>query len=205
MLLSRHELPILVVNLVYISAFTAVALRRTNHEFVLYAGVIIAACVLIVGGQRRLRFDRTILWGLTFWGLAHMAGGNLAVGDGILYEVLLIPISEGLYILRYDQVVHTFGFGVTTLVCHHLLRPYLRHPVERWGTLAVLIVLMGSGVGAMNEIIEFFAVLTVPETGVGGYENTLLDLCFNLLGGILAVTWIMLRREALPRATQPVF
>ena len=87
-----------------------------------------------------------------------------------------------------------FGFGVTTLVCHHLLRPYLRERIEQWGTLAVLVVLMGSGVGALNEIIEFIAVLTVPETGVGGYENTALDLCFNLLGGILAVSLITLRR-----------
>ena len=30
----------------------------------------------------------------------------------------------------------------------------------------------------------------MPETGVGGYHNTMLDLCFNLLGGILAVTWL---------------
>jgi len=34
------------------------------------------------------------------------------------------------------------------------------------------------------------AVQIVPETGVGGYENTMLDIVFNLLGGILAVTWL---------------
>ena len=48
--------------------------------------------------------------------------------------------------------------------------------------------------GPDNEIIEFIAVLTVPETGVGGYENTMLDLVFNLIGGILAVFWLGWRR-----------
>jgi len=47
----------------------------------------------------------------------------------------------------------------------------------------VLVVLMGSGIGAVNEIIEFIAVKSVPETNVGGYDNTLWDLIFNLFGG----------------------
>ena len=43
-------------------------------------------------------------------------------------------------------------------------------------------------------MIEFLAVQTFPETGVGGYENTMLDIVFNTLGGILAVTWLTRRR-----------
>ena len=119
-----------------------------------------------------------------------MAGGNLQVHGDVLYALQLIPV-----VLRYDQLVHTFGFGTVTLVCHHLLRPYLRTDVERWWPLAILIVLMGSGVGALNEIIEFVAVKTVPETNVGGYVNTLWDLVFNLLGGLIAVSYLTLRRS----------
>jgi hypothetical protein len=67
--------------------------------------------------------------------------------------------------------------------------------------LSILIVLMGSGLGAINEIIEFIAVKTLPETNVGGYDNTLWDLIFNLIGGLLAVGWLTLRRQrrAAPR------
>jgi hypothetical protein len=36
----------------------------------------------------------------------------------------------------------------------------------------------------------------VPETGVGGYENTLWDLVFNLLGALAAVVVIGLRSPA---------
>ena len=77
-----------------------------------------------------------------------------------------------------------------TLLCHHMLRRYLRDNIDRRGTLIFLVVLMGSGLGAVNEMIEFLAVLTFPETGVGGYENTMLDIVFNLFGGVLAVTWL---------------
>ena len=194
MLLTKREWPILIVNLLYVPIFAVMAMRRANYEFILYVGVIMVAGAWILLKQRKVRFGQTILWGLTIWGLAHMIGGNVRAGGGAVYGMILVPILPGHQILRYDQVVHTFGFGVTTLLCYHLLQPYLRPEIVRWRTLALLIVLMGSGAGALNEIIEFIAVLTVPETGVGGYENTMLDLVFNLIGGVLAVFWLSWRR-----------
>jgi hypothetical protein len=190
MLLTRRETPVLIANLVYVPAFTVIALRNLNFEFVLYVGVILIIAAWVVWKQRSVRFDLPILWGLTIWGLLHMAGGNIRVGDDVLYGLQLIPV-----VLRYDQLVHAFGFGTATLVCHHLLKPYLRDGLDRWRTLSILIVLMGSGLGAINEIIEFIAVKTLPETNVGGYDNTLWDLIFNLIGGLLAVAWLTVRRR----------
>ena len=190
MLLTRRETPVLIVNLVYVPAFTVIALRNLNFEFVLYVGVILIVGAWVVWKQRSVRFDLPILWGLTIWGLLHMAGGNVRVGDDVLYGLQLVPV-----VLRYDQLVHAFGFGTATLVCHHLLKPYLRDGLDRWRTLSILIVLMGSGLGAMNEIIEFIAVKTLPDTHVGGYDNTLWDLIFNLIGGLLAVAWLTVRRR----------
>lgn len=189
-MVEKNERPIVAVNLIYITGLGAVALRRENYEFVLYAGVIIAFFILLLVKQRTVRFDRTILWGLTLWGLAHLAGGIVRVGDGVLYDVQLIAV-----VLRYDQAVHFFGFGTATLVCHHLLRPYLRTGIARWGTLSILIVLMGCGLGAVNEVVEFVAVVLIPETGVGGYENTLWDLVFNLLGASAAAFYLAIRRS----------
>lgn len=197
-MLSRRELPILLVNLIYIPFFTIVALQRGNIEFLMYVVVILVVGGLILWKQHKVKFNKSILWGLTIWGFLHMAGGNVRVGDGILYEVILLPLvdrvvgdGERLVIFRYDQLVHLLGFGIATLVAHHLLRPYLRERIEHGGTLLFLVVLMGSGFGALNELIEFTAVLIVPETGVGGYYNTLLDLCFNLVGGVLAVIYLI--------------
>ena len=87
-----------------------------------------------------------------------------------------------------------FGFGVMTLAGYHVLRPYLRDGIQRGAGLWLLVVMMGSGFGALNEVIEFVAVLTVPETGVGGYENTALDLVFNLIGGLMAAGWLAVRQ-----------
>ena len=203
MLLTRREIPVLIVNLLYVPAFTIIALRELNFEFLLYVAVVILVGALVVWKQRIVRFDRTILWGLTIWGVLHMTGGNIQVGDGVLYGLQLIPV-----VLRYDQFVHAFGFGTATLVCHHLLKPYLREGIDRWRTLSVLIVLMGCGLGAINEIIEFIAVKTIEDTNVGGYDNTLWDLIFNLIGGVFAVGWLTVRkrrrrRKGAPPSAQP--
>ena len=206
MLLTKREWPVLIVNLLYVSIFTVVGLLHLDFEFLLYSGVVLGVLLLILWKQRRVEFDLPILWGLTVWGLLHLAGGNLPIKDGVLYDVELLRLIPAYDILRYDQVVHTFGFAVATLVCHHLLRPYLKADIARWWTLAFLVVLMGSGVGALNEIVEFVVVVLVPETGVGGYENTALDLVFNLIGGILAVAWLTWRhwrQDDMPSPAKP--
>lgn len=198
MLLTRRELPVLIVNLIYVPAFALIALRDLNFEFLLYIGVVLVVGALVVWKQPKVKFDLMILWGLTIWGLLHMAGGNVQVGDDVLYGLQLIPV-----VLRYDQFVHAFGFGTATLVCHHLLKPYLREDIDRWRTLSVLIVLMGCGLGAINEIVEFLAVKTMKDTHVGGYDNTLWDLIFNLIGGVLAVGWLTVRKQRRRRRVAP--
>ena len=190
MLLSRKEIPILLVNVAYMSVFTVVALRNLNFEFLLYVGVVLVIAGWILCKQRTVLFPRPILWGLTVWGLMHMVGGNIRLDGAMIYSLQLIP-----KVLRFDQLVHAFGFGVATLVCHHLLTPYLKEGITGWGALSVLIVLMGSGLGAINEIIEFVAERSFKETGVGGYDNTLWDLVFNLIGATLAVFYLAWRRR----------
>ena len=109
MIVTRRELPILLVNLVYISTFALVALQGRNYEFVLYTAIVMLIAALVIWRQRIVKFPPLILWGLTIWGLLHMAGGNLRVADDVLYSMQLIPIF-----LRYDQLVHCFGFGTAT-------------------------------------------------------------------------------------------
>jgi putative membrane protein len=117
-----------------------------------------------------------------------MAGGGVPVGDGVLYGLVVVPLggSGELVFLKYDQLVHAYGFGVTAWVLRHLL---LRHfPATRgtW-TLAVYPVLASMGLGSLNEMIEFSSTLAAEETGVGGYVNNALDLVFNAAGAVIAV------------------
>jgi hypothetical protein len=181
-ILSRRELPVLAANAAYLLLFGGVAAAGRNLEFVFYSLVIFLVGFWIVWKQPSVQFGLGLLWCLTLWGFLHMSGGLIRVGEGVLYGLQLIPV-----LLRYDQLVHAFGFGVATLICHHLLRFYLRPDLARWKGLAILVVLMGGGVGCVNEIVEFIAVKTIPETGVGGYDNTLCDLIFNMIGATVAV------------------
>lgn len=198
MSLNRYEWVVLLVNVASIAVFAPISLRGGNQEFLLYAGVIVAISALAARYQRRVELPMSLLWGLTAWGILHLVGGNLPAGDTVLYGVILVPLAPEWSILRYDQLVHAYGFGVATLVCHHFLRPYLREGARGFG-LAVLIALMGVGVGAMNEVLEFVAVVVFPETGVGGYTNTLLDLVFNLIGATGAVVILALSQGARKR------
>jgi putative membrane protein len=192
--IKRGEVPILLANCVYVIALGGMALARLNYEFVIYGLVIVFFFALIVVGQRRVEFTLLVLWGLTAWGLMHMAGGTVFLGGRRLYDILLLPIMRDVGILKYDQLVHTVGFGFATLVAYHLLRSNLRERPVSWKTLSLIVLLAGMGLGALNEVVEFFVTVIVPESGVGGYLNTALDLVFNTLGALLAVGWINLQR-----------
>jgi len=204
MLIRRNEIPVFVVNLLYVLVFGSLSVGQANWEFVIYTGVIVVFFTLILIGQHRVQFPPFILWGLTLWGLLHMAGGHISVGGVRLYEVvpLRLATTEQYAILRYDQIIHTIGFGVATLVCHHLLSRHLAPDARPTVTLSALVVLMGMGLGAFNEVIELLVVFVVPDSGVGGYYNTALDLLFNMIGAILAVVLINVRAAARRRAAQ---
>lgn len=55
------------------------------------------------------RFDlgTGVLWGLTVWGFGYLAGGLLPLdGKRTPYNAIL-----GVDLLRFDRLVHAFGFG----------------------------------------------------------------------------------------------
>ena len=180
----------------YIAGFSAYYMSIRNFEFLWYIAVLAGFFVLIFVTIRRSNFDYLTLGGLTIWGLLHLMGGGVKVYGATLYKLHLIPLigSGELFVLKYDQVVHFFGFAVATLVVYHLLKPYLNERTN-WKVVYPLMIAAGMGLGALNEIVEFIAVLVVPHTGVGGYNNTGLDLIFNMLGALTAAFFIRYRRN----------
>jgi hypothetical protein len=46
-----------------------------------------------------------------------------------------------------------------------------------------------------KEHIILGVVNAVPKAGVGGYTNTSLDLCSNMIGALLVILWIRVRRR----------
>ena len=194
--ITKGEMGVAIFTAIYVIAFTIWFFSIGNYEFIVYVITMVALVALVGLSLRMAQYTLPMLWALTIWGLLHMAGGGVPVGGSVLYNLRLVPLLEveGIFILKYDQFVHAFGFGVTAWVLHHLLT--LHFPETRGSVTALVFPALASmGLGAVNEMIEFSAVLLVPDTNVGGYFNTALDLCFNALGAIVAVTLLGLRRQ----------
>lgn len=179
----------------YVLAFTAWFLVRGNHEFIVYVITMLALIALVGRSLRSAKYPVSMLWALSVWGLLHMAGGGVPVDGAVLYSLQVLPLTPAdgdMRLLKYDQIVHAYGFGVTAWVLWHLLT---RHFPQLKGTMTSLFypVFGAMGLGTVNEIIEFIAVLSVSETNVGGYVNTALDLVFNALGAAVAMTVVAVR------------
>lgn len=184
----------IIVNALAIIGFTVSFLARENYEFLIYIGVIVFFFFVLLLTDSAVRFSPVALWGATAWAFLHMSGGGVPVGDGRLYEVILLPVSPSYEILKYDQFVHFVGFAVATLLMYELIKPVLRSGHRSWVRVAIVVAMAGLGLGALNEIVEFLATVLAPETGVGGYVNTSLDLVFDLFGAA-AMTGYIARRE----------
>lgn len=200
MKLRRGQWFLLLFNFIYIVGFALYYISINDYEFLWYAAVLVFFFLLIGLTLHKSKFDYPILLGLSLWGLMHMAGGGLVVGDGVLYKLQLIHLFDvgDTYVLKFDQFVHAFGFGVTTLVAYHLLKPYLNQKVN-YKIMYPTLVTISMGLGALNEVVKFIAVVSFPETGVGGYFNTALDLVFNTLGAVIGALVVHVRRKQIEK------
>ena len=105
------------------------------------------------------------LWGFNLWMVMLLAGGLATVGGVSLYVLVLLPIvGEPYYILKYDQLVHVYCYVVVAIVVYEVLAQLLTKSSVL--TAASLTVLMAMGIGALNEMVEFIAVVAVGSTGV---------------------------------------
>jgi hypothetical protein len=188
--------PVASFTALYLSAATVLAFARGNYEFLYYIVVMLLLVCVVWLVRRAASLTTAAIWGLSVWGLLHMCGGLLVVpaswpidsGSRVLYSLWLVP-----GVLKYDQLVHAYGFGVATWVCWQGMSAALAkrgEPIEPTLGLMVLAATAGMGLGALNEVVEFLATLAFPSTNVGGYLNTGWDLVANFVGAAVAVTVI---------------
>jgi uncharacterized membrane protein YjdF len=186
--------PVLAFTGLYVVALVVVGRDAGGTQLGIYLGLMALLVPVFYGVHRRHPLSAPLLGCLSVWGLLHMAGGLLQSPDAwfrdgdfpLLYSWWLLPGR-----LRYDQVVHAYGFGLTAWLCWHLLKSALRAPGggplrPNWAVLGLCVV-AGIGFGALNETVEFITTRFLPETGIGDYENTGWDLVANLVGAVVAV------------------
>ena len=185
--------PVLLFSVCYMVAIGVMSRAAETPGLGMYLGLIAVLGVAIYRADRAYPFPPALLWAFSIWGLFHMIGGLVPLPSGwpaegsdpVFYNWWLIPES-----LKYDQLVHAYGFGLTTYFCWHVLRTALRSPdgspVRPTLAMMVLCVAGGMGFGALNEVVEFIATFLLPENNVGDYNNLGWDLVANLAGSLIA-------------------
>jgi len=192
--ITKTQIGVLIFSILYVIAFAVYYIVNTNYEFMLHVSILVLAIILISILHYKFRFSTGILVGISIWGLLHMLGGSLKIGGTRLYSIILLNIVPSQNILKFDQFLHMYCYIIVTLMAFFLLKPNLSKKMH-WATISVLLIFVGMGMGALNEIIEFAAVLSMVETGIGGYENTLWDMVFNTFGALIAVIYINIRKN----------
>lgn len=194
---TKRLLPYTIFVLGYMTIFTVMAILGENHEFMFYEGTMVAIIAVITFMDKRVRFSPLVLCGMVVWGFAHLAGGLIPVpvewtqaGETtpVLYDLRLSP-----YLPKYDQIVHAFGFGVSLILVWEALQAHFKKALPINAAIGFTLFFVAMGLGAMNELIEFVAVLSIANTEVGGYENTGWDLVSNSVGAIIALLFLKFR------------
>jgi hypothetical protein len=174
---------------VYIAGWLVYGLVVGSKLMAPYIVIVAGVALAIAAADAKVHFSMLVLVGLAVWGFGHLAGGLVPLhGDRILYNAVFLRWGH------FDNVVHAIGFGTAGIGVWEATRSWLpAAPGHRLGT-ALVVCLLGQGVGAFNEVVEFGASHLLAATNVGGYENTGRDLVANLLGTAFA-GWLVARRD----------
>jgi len=183
---------ILLFTVVYVMAFAVNAYVNHNIEFIYYTILLIGLIYIIVLIHQHLRLGFFIIVNLSLLGFFHLLGGNYYIGTTRLYECYLIP-----GVIRYDNFVHSYGTLIATVALYTLIADFVDERVRKHFIIfAFGLVLMAIGLGTINELVEFFAVIFLNAAEqVGGYYNNTLDLLFNTVGSIFGCVVVYLYIE----------
>jgi uncharacterized membrane protein YjdF len=188
--MSANAVPPMLFTALASAVLVVLGAAGGRREWPLY--FLLMALVLPFAGwlHRRMPLSRPLMWSFSAWAVLHLAGGLLPEPRGpagsVLYNFWLLPD-----LLRFDHVVHAFGFGTCTALCWHALSPRLAPGPG----LAAVCVAFGLGLGALNETVEFLTTRIRPDTQIGGLENTGWDLVANLVGCLTVAAWLHLRQR----------
>jgi hypothetical protein len=193
---------VLAFVLAYVAAAIGSAVYYWNPEFIFYSLAVVLIIAVIGTMDRRVQFSQLVLWGLAIWGLAHLAGGQMPIPleltepdkSSVLYNLRLAP-----WLPKYDQIIHAYGFGMSVIAAHEAMSAHFGRALHVGWAVGSMLFLIGLGLGAVNEIIEFSAVLAVPLLATHGVVG---GFAAAAVGEVLLVgiTWrLTVDRSAAPR------
>lgn len=183
------------INILIILFFLVFFLSKGNYEFLVYAATVGILVFIIEKTDKIFNYSNFAKYGFNLWLFLHFSGGAFKIAGTRLYDYVLIHIiGEPYDILRYDQLIHGYCYFIITMFIYSIVL-YISDKKANKFLIYLITVLAGSSIGAVNEIIEFSTVVFFDAgEAVGEYTNNALDLVFNLIGAIIAVLVIKLRR-----------
>ena len=184
--LARSEPLLAAFCALYLAGFVVYGVVVASPATPVYVAEIVGGAVIVAAVHRRAPLGTALLWAVAVWGLLHLAGGMVEMGDGVLYNSRPVP-----FLPPFDKLVHVFGFGAVTLVVGRVIS--VRFRPQSAAATAVIAALGGLGVGALVEVFEFAMTRIYDQTNIGGYTNTGWDLVANLVGATAAAAWLGLR------------
>ena len=189
----KIRLPFL-VSFFLAGLLTLLTIVLQNYEFLIYAATVIVLAFLIYRSDRYFEFESLGLWLFNAWLAMHILGGLGSFRGQRVYDVVLLDIvGDPYHVLKYDQFVHFFCYVAMAVLMWTVVNRIADRGANQV-VVCVLTVLAASSLGAVNEVVEFLAVVWLGATGVGGYTNTAIDLVANLLGAIVGTIYMYYSR-----------
>ena len=182
------------VTALYVAVWTAYGIATDAAAVYTYLAWMVFALGLLMYVDGLVRFSTHVLVLLCIVGFCHMAGANLDISGAILYRQVWFGF------IGYDHLVHGFGLGTAGLAVWEATRRMLT--ADGGMRAAVVVILGANAVGAIIEIGEYLATLTLPDVRVGAYANNMQDLIANLLGSLVAAWWATKRARYLTSPRQ---
>ncbi len=174
-LLANALLFLLMCALTYHDRWVAYVGEGRSTEFVIYAVLILMGFGVLRALLPRWPVPAGLLVLVEAGILMHFAGGFVHIGGARLYDHHFLG-------LRYDKYVHTANAFIGAVSILHLCR-VTGLPLKGFTRCLAFFAVLG--LGAAIEVVEFVVTRTVPRNGIGGYEDTALDLVSNIVGGLL--------------------
>ncbi len=137
---------------------------------------------MLVRYYKTIHISPSSLAGLSLAQFMHVMGGHIYINHTRLYDIWIFG-----NVIKYDNIVHLFASIVITLVIFDISKNYLHEAIfYNEALLLFTLILIVSGIGALNEIMEFGAVIFFhAQDRVGDYMNNAFDLFYNLLGATI--------------------
>jgi len=179
-----------IISFLLAGLLTLLTIIFQNYEFLLYAITVVILIIILYKTDQYFNYKQLGLWLFNIWLVLHVLGG-LASYQGVrLYDLILLNlVGDPYHILKYDQFVHFYCYVVMSILMWSMVQKIMKQNASS-AVVCVITILAASSLGAINEIIEFFAFVMLGTEGVGGYINTAIDLVANFLGAVTGTLYM---------------